>query len=106
MCLPTNIGRRMDRSIGSIRIKRVTTQFACFGLASFADGTFHGFSTLFSQTILQGLWKLTVHAIGLASFFLLTGTLRACLGQSVGRFTILTPYVPLIVYVLWMATHD
>lgn len=80
--------------------------FACFGLASLAGGTFHGFSMLFSQAVLQELWKLTIYAIGLASFFLLTGTLSACIVLSVGRFVILIPYVQLIVYVLWMATHD
>jgi hypothetical protein len=79
--------------------------FACFGLASLAGGTFHGFSTLFSQAVLQELWKLTAYAIGLASFFLLTGTLSACIVSSVGRFVILIPYVQLIVYVLWIATH-
>jgi hypothetical protein len=71
--------------------------FACFGLASLAGGTFHGFSMLFSQAVLEELWKVAVYAIGLASFFLLTGTLRA---------SILIPYVQLIAYVLWMATHD
>ena len=61
---------------------------------------------LFSQTVLQELWKLTVYAIGLASFFLLTGTLSTCILPSVRRFVILIPYVQLIVYVLWMVTHD
>jgi hypothetical protein len=80
--------------------------FACFGLASLAGGTFHGFSMLFSQAVLQELWKLTAYAIGLASFFLLTGTLSACIVPSVGRFVILIPYVQLIGYVLWMSAHD
>jgi hypothetical protein len=80
--------------------------FTCFALASLAGGTFHGFSTLFSEAALQSLWKLTAYAIGLASFFLLTGTLSACIATSVRRVAMLIPYVQLIVYVLWMATHD
>jgi hypothetical protein len=80
--------------------------FACFGLASLAGGTVHGFSTIFSEAVLQELWKLTAYAIGLASFFLLTGTLSACTVPSVRRFAMLIPYVQLIIYVLWMATHD
>lgn len=80
--------------------------FVCFGVASLAGGTFHGFSTLFSEPILQELWKLTVYAIGLASFFLLTGIFNACLGPSVRRFAMLMAYVQLIIYVLWMATHN
>jgi hypothetical protein len=78
----------------------------CFGLASLAGGTFHGFSTLFSEAVLQELWKFTAYAIGLASFFLLTGTFSACIVPSVRRFAMLIPYVQLIIYVLWMATHD
>ncbi len=80
--------------------------FACLGLASLAGGTFHGFSMLLSQAVLQELWKLSVYAIGLASFFLLAGTLSACIVPPVRRFVILIPYIQLIVYVLWMATHD
>lgn len=80
--------------------------FVCFGLASLAGGTFHGFSTLFSEAVLQELWKFTAYAVGLASFFLLSGTLSACIMPSVRRFALLIPYVQLIVYVLWMATHD
>ena len=80
--------------------------FVCFGLASLAGGTVHGFSTILSEALLQDLWKLTAYAMGLASFFLLTGTLNACTLPSVRRFAMLIPYVQLIVYALWMATHD
>jgi hypothetical protein len=80
--------------------------FACFGLASLAGGTFHGFSTLFSEAALQELWKITVYAIGLASFFLLTGTFSTSIVPTVRQFAMLIPYVQLIVYALWMATHD
>jgi hypothetical protein len=80
--------------------------FACFGLASLAGGTFHGFSILLSQTVLYELWKLTVYAVGLASFFLLRGTLNACITPSVRRYAMLIPYVQLTVYALWMGTQD
>ena len=80
--------------------------FVCFGVASLAGGTVHGFSTLLSEAALQSLWKVTIYAVGLASFFLLVGTLSACIVPSLRRFTLLIPYVQLIVYALWMATHD
>jgi len=80
--------------------------FVCFGLASLAGGTFHGFSMVFSEAILQELWTLTAYVIGLASFFLLTGTLSACILPSVRRFAMLIPYIQLIVYAFWMAAHD
>jgi hypothetical protein len=80
--------------------------FACFGLASLAGGTVHGFSTILSEAVLQALWRFTAYSIGLASFLLLTGTLNACIVPSVRRFAMLIPYVQLIVYGLWVATHD
>jgi hypothetical protein len=52
------------------------------------------------------LWKITIYAVGLASFFLLTGTLGACIVPSARRFVMLIPYAQLIIYALWMATHD
>jgi len=61
---------------------------------------------LFGQTVLQDLWKLTVYTIGLASFFLLIGTLRACIVPVVRRFAMLIPYTQLIVYAFWLATHN
>jgi hypothetical protein len=97
---------KVGKEAGQASVSSWAAGFVCFGLASLAGGTFHGFSMLLSQAILGELWKVTVYAIGLASFFLLTGTLKACVAQPVGRFTILIPYVPLIVYVLWMAIHD
>ena len=78
----------------------------CFGLASFVGGTVHGFAAIFSQAVLQELWKLTAYAVGFASFFLLVGTLSACIVPSVRRFAMPIPYVQLIVYAFWMATHD
>lgn len=80
--------------------------FACFGLASLAGGTVHGFSTVLSEATLQSLWKGTTYAVGLASFFLLTGTLNACIAVPVRRLVMPIPYIQLIVFALWMATHD
>ncbi len=97
---------RVGREAAQASVCSWAAGFACFGLASLAGGTFHGFSALFSEAVLQELWKLTAYAIGLASFFLLTGTLSACLLPSVRRFALLIPYVQLIVYAFWMATHD
>lgn len=49
---------------------------------------------------------LTVYAVGLASFFWLTGTLNACIRPSMRRFAMLSPYAQLTLYAIWMATHD
>lgn len=97
---------RVGREAAQASICSWAAGFACFGLASLAGGTFHGFSMLFGEAALQSLWKVTTYAIGLASFFLLTSTLNACIPTSVRRFARLIPYAQLIAYALWMATHD
>jgi hypothetical protein len=97
---------RVGKEAAQVSVCSWAAGFACFGLASLAGGTFHGFSMLFSQAVLEELWKVTVYAIGLASFFLLIGTFSASIPPPVRRFVILIPYVQLIAYVLWMATHD
>ena len=97
---------RMGKGTAQASVCSWAAGFVCFGLASLAGGTVHGFSTVLSEAILQSLWKVTTYAIGLASFFLLAGTLSACIMPSVRRFALLIPYVQLIVYALWMATHD
>ena len=97
---------RAGRGIAQASICSWAAGFVCFGLASLAGGTVHGFSTLLSEAALQSLWKVTIYAVGLASFFLLTGTLGACIVPSVRRFMLLIPYIQLIIYALWMATHD
>jgi len=97
---------KVGRETGQASVSSWAAGFACFGLASLAGGTFHGFSMRLSQAVLEELWKVTVYAIGLASFFLLTGTLSASIRPPVRRFVMLIPYVQLIAYVLWMVTHD
>jgi hypothetical protein len=97
---------RVGKATAQASICSWAAGFVCFALASLAGGTVHGFSTILSEAVLQALWKFTLYAIGLASFFLLTGTLSACTLPSVRRFALLIPYVQLIVYALWMATHD
>jgi hypothetical protein len=97
---------RVGKATAQASICSWAAGFVCFGLASLVGGTVHGFSTILSEAVLQALWKFTLYAIGLASFFLLTGTLGACIVPSVRRFMLLIPYVQLIVYALWMATYD
>jgi hypothetical protein len=96
---------RVGKSTAQASVCSWAAGFVCFGLASLAGGTVHGFSTVLSEAILQSLWKCTTYAVGLASFFLLAGTLSACIVPSVRRFALLIPYVQLIIFALWMATH-
>ena len=66
--------------------------FVFTAVAAFAGGVFHGFG---DQNLV--LWKVTVMAVGIASFFLLAGTDR--------RLAIIA-VILLVVYVPWMTAHD
>jgi hypothetical protein len=60
-------------------------------LGSLLGGTYHGFSQS------QALWKATVFAIGIASFFFLFAVSRAMHAVA---------FVKLVVYGSWMIFHD
>ena len=66
--------------------------FVFVGVASFCGGAFHGFG---DRQLL--LWKATVIAVGIASFFLLAGT---------SRKLAVVATVKLVIYLSWMITHD
>ena len=78
----------------------------CLGFAALAGGTVHGLSGHLTHEILGHLWKSTIYAVGLASFFLFAGTVRASLASAARRIIMLIPVIQLIVYSLWMATRD
>jgi hypothetical protein len=67
--------------------------FLFTGLAAFLGGTFHAFAP---ESVL--LWKAVVFSVGFASFFLLAG--------SGGRALRAFAAVKLIVYLVWMTTHN
>jgi hypothetical protein len=66
--------------------------FLFTGVAAIAGGVYHAYG---DRT--DVLWKVTVMAVGIASFFLLAGTHR--------RLAVLAA-VKLVVYLTWMTTHD
>ena len=80
--------------------------FFSTALASFVGGTYHGFTLILSDSILSGLWKVTVYLTGFSSFFLLSAVLVACLPHPVRRWALALTTVKLVVYLSWMITHD
>lgn len=66
--------------------------FGATAVASLAGGVYHGFGDEW-----RVLWKVTVMAVGIASFFLLAGTHRRLAAIAV---------VKLVIYVSWMIGHD
>ena len=80
--------------------------FFATALASFVGGTFHGFTSILSDSTLEGLWKVTVYLTGFSSFFLLSAVLVAGLPHSVRRWALALTTLKLVVYLAWMVTHD
>ncbi|MDX2253750.1 MAG: hypothetical protein NW202_15775 [Nitrospira sp.] len=75
-------------------------------VASFAGGTVHGFSLVLGELVLQGLWKGTAFAIGLASCCFLTGTVIASVPQPLRQGLIIAAAIQFACYAAWMAMHD
>ena len=80
--------------------------FLSTALASFLGGTFHGFASILSSSILAGLWKFTVYLTGFSSFFLLSAVLVAGLSPPVRRWALALSTLKLVVYLAWMGTYD
>src|SRR5687767_9447039 len=68
--------------------------------ASFLGGTYHGFAPH------HWLWKATVYAIGLASFFLLSGAIVASVNGQAQRWLMTVAVAKFMAYATWMITHD
>jgi hypothetical protein len=91
---------------GGVSVGHWAVGMACLAAASLAGGTFHGFATVLSQSMSQSLWKATVFAVGLASFFWFAGTLRASVAAPVRYWLMIIPWVQLAMFSWWMTVHD
>lgn len=80
--------------------------FMATALGALAGGTSHGFIQQLGDDGWQILWKITVYAIGAASFLLLAGALVASLSGPWRRLLLLMAFVKLVGYGWWMASHD
>jgi hypothetical protein len=75
-------------------------------LAAITGGTYHGFSAHLSPLLLAILWKITVMAIGVASFLVLIAIAQARFLGTVRNVVIAAGVVKLLLYLLWMSVHD
>ena len=80
--------------------------FMATALGALAGGTSHGFIQQLGEEGWQVLWKLTVYAIGAASFLLLAGALFASVSGPWRRLLLLVALAKLAGYLWWMASHD
>jgi hypothetical protein len=101
MTLATDCLLCIVAAIFAVRLWRVNRMWALAfvftSAASLFGGTYHGFGPVLAPIAVLVLWKATVFAIALASFFLLVGS---------GRLLTIIGIVKLVVFVTWMITHN
>lgn len=75
-------------------------------LAAFLGGTFHGYSFYLGEFTKSAIWKATVYSIGLASFFMLSGTLFSTVKNPLRRRLLGLVILKFLAYAGWMVSHD
>ncbi len=75
-------------------------------IAAFLGGSSHGFALHFSDFAKVAIWKATVYSIGLASFFMLSGTLFAAVTNPLRKLLLGLVILKFLVYAGWMVSHD
>ena len=83
----------------SVSARLWTLAFAALAITAILGGTFHGFQV-------QGLWKPTVLAIGIASFGMLAGSAYTTTSGNVRRVLLAAALLKLGFYEAWMLGHD
>ncbi len=117
MTLATDLMLTIAAVVFAVRLWRVHRMWALAFLftaaGSFFGGIHHGFAPQMTPLASLVLWKATVFAIGLASFFLLAGSggrERGAPGSAGGtpafRWVGAIAIVKLIVFMSWMITHN
>jgi hypothetical protein len=94
------------RSLGQRSITFWGLALLAVAAASYAGGTYHGFRHVMNANLGAALWKSTTIGMGIASFLLLGAALSASCTGRVRRWLVAAATVKLIVYVVWMASHD
>lgn len=80
--------------------------FFAISVATFAGGTYHGFTGSLSPATLKGLWRITTFSVGIGSFCLLTSVFYVLFAGKLRKTLIALALVKLLVYLAWMTSHD
>ena len=102
------LGLRL-RQAGGARGRQTTLWAAAFfGLAaaSFAGGTYHGFTEHLGAAGQAITWKLTLLSIGVVSLALACGATVAAFDGFARRFILALAAVKFVVYTIWISAHD
>lgn len=97
---------RAGRVNRQISIRLWATAFIAAAIAALAGGTSHGFALHLGENMKTALWKATVYSIGLASCFMLSGTILASISRPLSKWLLAVVVLKFIGYAEWMATHD
>ncbi len=80
--------------------------FLATAAAAMLGGTSHGFAFYFDDFWKTLIWKATVYAVGLASFFMLSGTIMAVVKAPVRKWLLAAAVIQFLIYASWMINHD
>lgn len=97
---------RVGRLHGQNSISFWASAYVFTAMAAIAGGTTHGFALYLGDTTQEALWKITVYAIGLASFFMLSGTILASVPTLLRNWLLGATTLKLLAYAFWMLTHN
>lgn len=91
--------------------ERISVQLwaACFLVTAFggiSGGTYHGLGSLLGDGTKALLWKVTMCSIGLASFFMLAGTVVASISRPWRRWLLAAILLKLVLYTSWALRDD
>jgi hypothetical protein len=76
------------------------------GVAALAGGTFHGFQTSIGPVAAAVSWRLTMIAIGAASFCFASAIAFSTLGRRVRNVIVALAVVKLAYYLVWITRHS
>jgi hypothetical protein len=97
---------RKRRDPRSLPARLWSVGFASLAAAAFLGGTWHGFAPRLPEMAAAAIWKATLAATGLASFFLVAGTALGSVGRRPAAAVTALASVKLVVFLGWAAFHD
>jgi len=101
------LARKLWQAGGQIRVMKFwSVAFYASTLAAVAGGTAHGFALYLTDAMHGVLWKITVYAIGGASFCMLAATILATTTRPVQTWLLRLAVLKFIVYAVWMLWHN
>lgn len=96
---------RAARRRGQASVMLWAASFFTMGIASVAAGVTHGVMRNFSPFSMQLIWNMTIGLVGVGSFLMLVGSVRATCRRGVSLVLVAFAALKLTVYIAWIATH-